>query len=41
MVKDVEASKHLVQRLDELYDSLWVAIGAKKNEAIEERAKFK
>lgn len=40
IVKDAEASKHLIQRLSELYDSLWTAIGQKKNESVEERAKF-
>lgn len=41
VVKDAEASRHLIQRLNELYDSLWDAIGAKKNEAVEERSRFK
>jgi hypothetical protein len=41
IVKDVEASKHLIQRLSELYNSLWGSIESKKNESVEEREKFK
>lgn len=41
VVKDIEASKHLIQRLKQLYDSLWQAIGSKKNEAVDQRLKFK
>jgi hypothetical protein len=31
IVKDVEASKHLISKLDELYDGLWVSLEGKKN----------
>ena len=34
IVRDPEASKHLIERLDELYDSLWFSIENKKNEAV-------
>ena len=37
IVKDVEASRHLVSKLDELNDNLWSLIEAKKNEAVTER----
>ena len=39
IVKDAEASKHLVSKLDELNDNLWVLIEVKKNEAVAEREK--
>jgi 1-aminocyclopropane-1-carboxylate deaminase/D-cysteine desulfhydrase-like pyridoxal-dependent ACC family enzyme len=40
IVKDAEASKHLISKLDELYDGLWVSLESKKNEAVSERQKL-
>ena len=40
IVKDVEASNHLISKLDELNDSLWVSLESKKNEAVSYRAKI-
>lgn len=38
-MKDVEASRHLISKLDELNDNLWSLIENKKNEAVAEREK--
>ena len=37
IVKDAEAVRHLVAKLDQLYDGLWTSLDEKKNEAINER----
>ena len=37
IINDRTAINHLVNKLDELYDSLWVSIEGKKNQAIEKR----
>ena len=34
IVKDIDASKHLIKKLDEVYDSLWESLCGKKNEAV-------
>lgn len=39
-MRDIDASRHLIKKLDELYDSFWDSLCAKKNEAVEERHKF-
>ena len=40
IVRDAEAVKHLVGKLDQLYDGLWNSLEDKKNEAISERKKM-
>ncbi len=37
IINDRTAINHLVAKLDELYDSLWVSIEGKKNQAIDKR----
>jgi hypothetical protein len=37
IINDRTAINHLVAKLDELYDTLWVSIEGKKNQAIDKR----